>query len=164
MKTRTDPVNKHTVFVKYILCAVLSRSVVSNSLRPHGLQNARPPYPSLSPRVCSNSCPLNQWCHPTISSSVAPSPPALNIHQHQAPFQWLSSSHQVAQSIGASAELVVFLEFLCLVYDLTNVGNLTSGSSAFSKSSLYIWNSSVHVLLKPSLKDFEHYLASKCWL
>ena len=41
-----------------------------NSLRPHGLQHARLPCPSLSPRVCSNSCPLSQWCHPTISSSV----------------------------------------------------------------------------------------------
>ena len=65
----------------------------------------------------------------------------------------------MAQSIGASAELVLFLEFLCLFYDLTNVGNLTSGSSAFSKSSLYIWNFSVHVLLKPSLKDFKHNIA-----
>ena len=42
------------------------------TLRPHGLQHARLPCPSLSPRVRSNSCPLSQWCHPTISSSVAP--------------------------------------------------------------------------------------------
>ena len=48
----------------------------------------------------------------------------------------------------------------CLFYDPKDVGNFISGSSAFSKSSLYIWNSSVHVLLKPSLKDLEHYLAS----
>ena len=48
-----------------------SCSVVSNSLWPHGLQHARLPCPSLSPRVCSNSCPSSQWCHPTISSSVA---------------------------------------------------------------------------------------------
>ena len=45
---------------------------MSNSLWPHGLQYARLPCPSLSPRVCSNSCPLIQWCHPTMSSSVAP--------------------------------------------------------------------------------------------
>ena len=45
---------------------------MSYSLRHHRLQHARHPYPSLSPRVCSNSCPLSQWCHPTISSSVAP--------------------------------------------------------------------------------------------
>ena len=51
----------------------LSSSVMSDSLRPHGLQHARFPCPSLSPRVCSNSCPLSRWCHPTISSSAAPS-------------------------------------------------------------------------------------------
>ena len=54
-------------------CKLLySCSVMSNSLRPHGLQHARPPCPLLCPRVCSNSCPLNQWCHPTILSSVIP--------------------------------------------------------------------------------------------
>ena len=45
-------------------------SVVSDSLQPHGLQYARLPCPSASPRVCSNSCPLSRWCHPTISASV----------------------------------------------------------------------------------------------
>ena len=49
-----------------------SHSVMSNSLRPHGLQHARFPCPSPTPGACSNSCPLSQWCHPTISSSVAP--------------------------------------------------------------------------------------------
>ena len=47
-----------------------SHSIMSNSLWPHGLQHTRLLSPSLSPRVCSNSCPLSQWCHPTISSSV----------------------------------------------------------------------------------------------
>ena len=49
-----------------------SRSVMSNSLRPHKSQHARPPCPSPSTGVHSNSCPLSQWCHPTISSSVIP--------------------------------------------------------------------------------------------
>jgi len=49
-----------------------SRSVVSNSLRPHESQHARPPCPSPTPRVHSNSCPLSRWCHPAISSSVVP--------------------------------------------------------------------------------------------
>ena len=49
-----------------------SRSVVSDSLRPHEPQLARPPCPSPSPGVHSNSCPLSQWCHPAISSSVVP--------------------------------------------------------------------------------------------
>ena len=50
----------------------VSRSVMSDSLQPHGLQHDRLPCPSLSPWVCLNSCPLSQWCHPTISSSVTP--------------------------------------------------------------------------------------------
>ena len=49
-----------------------SRSVMSDSLPPHGLQHARPPCPSPTPRVHSNSCPLNRWCHLTTSSSVVP--------------------------------------------------------------------------------------------
>ena len=49
-----------------------SRSVVFNSLQPHGLQHARPPCLSPTPRVYSNSCPLHRWCHPTFSSSVVP--------------------------------------------------------------------------------------------
>ena len=54
----------------------------------------------------------------------------------------------------------VFLEFSWFFYDLTVIGNLISGSSAFSESSLYICKLSVHILLKPRLEDFEHYLAS----
>ena len=55
---------------------------------------------------------------------------------------------------------MLFWNSLAFSYDPENVGNLISGSSAFSKSSLNIWKFSLHVLLKPSLKDFEHYLAS----
>ena len=58
------------------------------------------------------------------------------------------------------AEVDVFLELSSFFDDPTDVGNLTSGSSAFSKPSLYIWKFLVHILLKPGLKDFEHYLAS----
>ena len=47
-------------------------SVVSDSLQRHGLPHSKLPYPSPSPRVCSNPCPLSRWCHPTVSSSVAP--------------------------------------------------------------------------------------------
>ena len=54
----------------------------------------------------------------------------------------------------------VFLELSCFFHDPADVGNLISGSSAFSKSSLNIWKFTVHVLLKPSLKDFERYLAN----
>ena len=63
----------HSNSVTWELFSVqFSHSVVSNSLWPHGLQHARLPCPSPTPGACSNSCPLNRWCHPTISSSVNP--------------------------------------------------------------------------------------------
>ena len=61
-------------------------------------------------------------------------------------------------SIVNESEVGIFLEFPCFLYDQTDVGNLISGSSAFSKSSLYIWKFSVQVLLKLNLKDFQHNL------
>ena len=63
-------------------------------------------------------------------------------------------------SIVNEAEVDVSLGFSCFFYDPVHVGNLISGSSAFSKSSVNIWTFSVHVLLKPSLENFEHYFAS----
>ena len=66
------------------------------TLQPHGLQHARPPCPSPTPRVYSNSCPLSQGCPPTIPSSVTPFS-CLWISEHQGLFQWVSSSFQVAK-------------------------------------------------------------------
>ena len=60
------------------------------------------------------------------------------------------------------AKVDVFLELSCCFYEPVDVGNLTSGSSAFSKTSLNIWKFSVHVQLKPRLENFEHYFASNC--
>ena len=73
-----------------------SHSVMSNSLQPHGLQHARLPCPSPSPRVHSNSCP---WVGDAIQPShpLSPSPPTFNLSQHQGLFQWVSSLHQVAK-------------------------------------------------------------------
>ena len=86
---------------------LFSHKVVSNSLRPHGLQHARPPCPSLSPGVCSNSCPLSRWCHPTISSSVIPFSSCLPSFpaSRSFPMSWLFTSG--GQSIGASASASV---------------------------------------------------------
>ena len=61
--------------------------------------------------------------------------------------------------IDSKAEVGISLEFSCFSYDLTDVHDLISDSSAFCKSSLYIWKFLVHILLKPNLKDFEHYFA-----
>ena len=63
-------------------------------------------------------------------------------------------------SVVNKAEVDVFLEFSCFFYNPTDADNLISGSSVFSKSSLHIWKFSVHILLKPSLENFEHYFAS----
>ena len=74
--------------------------------------------------------------------------------------QFLVSHTVKVFSVVSEAELDILLEFSCFFYDPTDVGNLISGSSAFSKFSLNIWKFSVHVLLKPSLENFEHYFAS----
>ena len=63
-------------------------------------------------------------------------------------------------SIVSEAEEDIFQEILYFLHDPMNVGNLITDSSAFSKPSICIWKLLVHILLKPSLKDFEHYLAS----
>ena len=74
-----------------------SCSVISNSLWPHGLQHARPPCPSPIPRVYSNSCHRVGDAIQLSHLLLSPSPPALNLSQHQGRFQWVSSSHQVAK-------------------------------------------------------------------
>ena len=73
---------------------------------------------------------------------------------------WVSRIVGRCFTIWATREVDVFLEFSCFFDDPLDVGNLISGSSSFSKSSLNIWNSLVQVLLEPSLENFEHYFAS----
>ena len=73
-----------------------SHSVMYDSLQSCGLQHARLPCPSSTPRACSISCWSRRWCHPTILSSVVPFSSCL-LSQHQGLFQWVSSSHQVAK-------------------------------------------------------------------
>ena len=84
-----------------------SRSVVSDSLWPHESQHSRPPYPSPSPRVNSNSHPLSRWCHPAISSPVAPFSSCL----HYFPASWSFQMNQFftsgGQNIGVSASASV---------------------------------------------------------
>ena len=71
-----------------------SRWVMSDSLRPHESQHTRPPCLSPTPGVHPDSTPSSQWCHPAISSSVIPFPPAPNPSQDQSLFQWFNSSHE----------------------------------------------------------------------
>ena len=92
----------------------LSYSVVSNSLQPHGLQNARLPCPS------PNSCPLSQWCHPTISSSVVPSSSCLQSFPASGSFLMSQFFTSGGQSIGVSSSACPFNEYSGLIYFRTD--------------------------------------------
>ena len=123
-------------------------------LWPHVLQRARPPCPSPSPGVGSNSCPLSQWCYPTISSSVTPSPPALSFSQHQGLFQGFS--HQVAKVLGLQLQHQCFQWILELIsfridwFDLLTVrGTLKNLLHYYNLKASILWCSAfimVHVL------------------
>ena len=76
---------------------------MSDSLRPHGLQHDRPPYPSPTPRVYSNSCPSSGWYHPTISSSIIPFSSRLQSFPASGSFQMSQLFASGGQSIGVSA-------------------------------------------------------------
>ena len=91
----------------YSLSVQFSRSVVSNSLRPYGPQHSRPPCPSPTPGVYSNSCPLSLWCHPTISSSVFPFSSHLQSFPAPESFQMSQLSASGDQSISVSASTSV---------------------------------------------------------
>ena len=86
-----------------------SHSVVSSSLPPHGLQHARLPCPSPTRRACSNSCPMSQWCHPTISSSAVPFSSCLQSFPASGSFPVSQLLTSCGQSIGASGSASVLL-------------------------------------------------------
>ena len=100
----------HSTKNNKLICSSVkfSRSVMFSSLQPHGLQHTRPPCPSPIPRVNPNSCPLSQWCHPTISSSVVTFSycPQSFPASGSFPMSQLFTS-QSGQSIGASASTSV---------------------------------------------------------
>ena len=86
------------------LSVQFSRSDMSDSLRPHEPQHARPPCPSPTPGVYPDSCPLSQWCHPTISSSVVPFSPCLQSFP-------ASGSFQMSQLFAAGGQCISFQQF-----------------------------------------------------
>ena len=91
----------------YLKFSQFSCSVVSDSLRPHGLQHARPPCPTLTPGVYPNSCLLSRWCHPTISFSVFPFSSCLQSFPASGSFQISQFFPSGDQSIGVSASTSV---------------------------------------------------------
>ena len=95
------------VHVVTISSVQFSHSVVSNSLRPHELQHARPPCPSPIPGVHPNSCPLSQWCHPTMSSSVILFSSCLESFPASGSFLMSQLFASGGQNIGVSASTSV---------------------------------------------------------
>ena len=136
---------------------MFSRSVMSNYLRPHGLQHTRLPCPSLSPEVCSNLCPLHRWCHPTISSSSSSysfSP------QSFPPSESFPMSHfftSGGQSIGALASVLPMNIQDWFPLGLTGLISLLSKGTSTVFSSTTIW---MHRFFgyQPSLWYSSHHL------
>ena len=105
-----SPISSTSFFSPNCFTSVqFSHSVVSNSLRPHGLQHSRLPCPSPTPRVYSNSCPSHQWCHPTISSSVIHFSSCLQSFPASGSFpmsQFFTSGGQSNNGVSASASVL----------------------------------------------------------
>ena len=95
------------IYLKSLSSVQFSRSVVSDSLLPHGLQCAKLPCPSPTPGTCSNSCPSSHWCHPTISSPVIPFSSCLQYFPPTGSFQMNQLFTSGGQSIGSSASASV---------------------------------------------------------
>ena len=92
---------------KDISSVQFSCSVVSESLRPHGLQHTRLPCPSPTPGACSNSCPSSQWCHPVISSFVIPFPSCLQYFPTSMCFPMSWRFRSGGENVGTSASISV---------------------------------------------------------
>ena len=126
---------------------LFSRSVVSDSLRHHGLQHARLPCPSLSPRACSNSCPLSWWCHPTISSSVVLFSSCFQSFPESGCFQMSQLFTSGGQSTGASASASVLLMNIEDWFLLGWTGWISLQSRGLSKSLFQHHSSKASILL-----------------
>ena len=136
--------------------------VVSDSLWPHGLRNTRPPCPSPTPGVYSNSCPFSRWCHPTSSSSVIPFSSHLQSFPTWGCFQMSQFFTSGGQSIGVSASASVLPMNIQDWFPLGWIGwisLLSKGlSRVFSKPQFKSINSSVlNFLYSPTLTSIHDY-------
>ena len=113
-----------------------SRSVVSNSLQPQGLQHTRPPCPSPTARVCSNSGSLSWWCHSTISSSVVPYSSCLQSFSASGSFQMSQFFASGGQSIGVSASASVLAVNIQDWFPLGWTGLISLQSKGLPKGSI----------------------------
>ena len=115
-----------------------SRSVMSDSLWAHGLQQPRPPCPSPTPRACSNSLPLRWWCHPTISSSVVPFSSRLQSFPASGCFHVSQFFVPGGQSIGTSAWASVLPMYIQDWFPLELTGLISLQSKGLSFTQLLI--------------------------
>ena len=120
---------------------LFSHLVVSKSLQPLGLQHTRLPCPSPSPRVCSNSCPVSQWCHPAFSSFVAPFSFCLQPFPASRSFQMNQLFTSGGQSVGTSASASVLPMNIQVLFPLGLTGLISLLSKGFSRvfSSTRVW-------------------------
>ena len=121
------------------LLLLFSHSVVSDSLQPHGMRYAGLPCPSLAPGVCSNSCPLSQWCHPTISSSVIPFSSCLQSFPVLGSFPMSQLFERGFQSVGASASVLLMNTQDWITSELIGLISLQSKGLSRVFSSTKIW-------------------------
>ena len=137
---------------QYHRLLMFSHSVVSDILPPHGLQHARLPCPSPSPGVCSNSCPLSQWCHPAIPSSVIPSSSCLQSFAATGSFP-VSSSIRWPKYWSFSFSISTSNDYLGLIstkidwFDLLAVQGFSTAFFKVQLSYLYMTNGKIIVLI-----------------
>ena len=124
-----------------------SHSVMSNSLRPHGLQHARLPCPSPTPRAHSNSCPWSRWCHPAISSSVIPFSSCPQSLPASGSFQMNQFFASGGQSIGVSASASVLPMNIQAWSPWGLTGWISLWSKGLSKSFFQYHSSKLSILL-----------------
>ena len=141
---------------------------MSTSLWPHRLQHARLPCPSPSPGVYSNLCPLSQWCHPTISSSVIPFSSCLQSFPSSGSLLMSQLFASGGQSIGASASASVLPMNIQDWFLLGLMGWISLQSKGlsrlFSNTTVQIINSSVlSFLYGPTLTSIHDYWENLCW-
>ena len=142
--------------------SLFSHSVMPDSLRTCGLQHARLPCPSLSPGVWSNSCPLSSDFIQPFHLLLTPSPPALNLSQHQGLFQWVSSLHQVTKVLELSASALDLPMSIqgWFPLGLTDLISLVSkGPQQYSPASQFksINSSTFSLLYGPNLTSIHEY-------
>ena len=151
--------------IQSCVCSVqFSCSVMSHSLRLHELQHSRPPCPSPTPGVHSDSRPLSQWCHPAISSSVIPFPPAPNPSQHQSfestlLIRW-PKYRGFSFSIIPSKEIPGLISFRMDWLDLLAVqGTLKSLLQHHSSKAWILWHSAFSIvqLSHPYIHHFPYW-------